>query len=239
MRKFWKVVMVTVALLLVAVTTASAVSVNRSPDATLPHSPELNQADYWGDQCTKVEWDGEADAGFFSFPHTLIVIKSGQWNFVWYNTVSGWYGTPTFQGVSHFIYCDGEVPTPTPTPTPTVTPTPDVCHIELGPRECEKAGGEYVGDEVGYCDCGDPTPTPTPKPCFEVYELIGKRYNCYLLRNRNLDDNPNVLPVRYDGTDYMYDLCSTVYTCGGVKTLEFEWTGKWNSLCKTPCMECE
>lgn len=97
---------------LMIVGTAYAVFVNRTPDATIPHSPELNQASYWGDNCFKNEGpfiDPDPSVITLGSPHSVVVLKSATNNFVWFDTVPGKYGTPTEQDVSHLIYCNAEV----------------------------------------------------------------------------------------------------------------------------------
>ena len=81
------------------------------------------------------------------------------------------------------------------------------------------------------------------KPCeWEMYVLKGTQYDCYLTRNRTLGDMKTELPSRFDGTDYMQSLCA-LYDCtpeGWVKRLDFGWTGRWTTTCKTPqpCTAC-
>lgn len=92
--------------------TAYAVTVNRTPDATIPHSPELNQASYWGESCYKVEAplvDPDPSVATLGSPHSVVVLKSATNNFVWFDAAPGLYGTPTEQDVSHLIYCNAEV----------------------------------------------------------------------------------------------------------------------------------
>ncbi len=74
---------------------------------------------------------------------------------------------------------------------------------------------------------------------WNMYKLIGTRYNCYLNRNYKLNDTSSKLPSRFNGTDYMYGLCA-LYNCDGTKRLDFEWTGKWKATCETlpPCVKC-
>lgn len=241
MKKFFKVLLVMVVISSVVVGTAFAlVYVNRSPNAMHPSAPELNDPNFWGDECEKLEDGFEGDVYFLSSSKRILIIKSGVWNFVWSNPTAGFYGTPLLQGnqepqdVSHVIVCELEE-TPTPTPTTPVTPTdtPTFTPTPTGtPTETPTPTPTGTPTET-------PTPTPTGTPCVDiVYVLKGLRYDCYLNINPNTDD-PSVLPLRYDGTDYMYDLCATVYTCTGSYLSTFEWTGEWEALCKVPCLDCE
>ena len=77
------------------------------------------------------------------------------------------------------------------------------------------------------------------KPCDWIYVLEGTRYDCWLLRNSSLGDGRANLPDRYDGTDYMFGLCS-LKNCDGTMRLGFEWTGKWTTTCEhpAPCTAC-
>ena len=99
-------------LLAVVALATYANSVNRSPDATFPHSPELNHTDYWGENCRKYESGFDGDVGHMPAGYTLLVLKAGRSHFVWYNPAAGDYGTPTYQDISHSIVCRGEVDPP-------------------------------------------------------------------------------------------------------------------------------
>lgn len=98
-----------IALLVLAVPiAASATTVNRSPDATFPHSSELNKPEYWGENCVKYERGFDGSVGHLPSGYSLLVLKAGQNNFVWYNPPAGDYGTPDFKDISHSIVCRGE-----------------------------------------------------------------------------------------------------------------------------------
>lgn len=94
---------------LVGTAVAYAGTVNRSPDATFPHSSELNKVDYWGENCTKYEEGFDGSVGHMPAGYSLLVLKAGTENFVWFNPPAGDYGTPSFQDISHSIVCRGEV----------------------------------------------------------------------------------------------------------------------------------
>lgn len=74
------------------------------------------------------------------------------------------------------------------------------------------------------------------KKCDWIYVLRGSRYNCYL--NKSAGDTKTVLPLRYNGTDYMDELCR-LRNCDGTPRLDFGWTGKWTTVCSVPeCTAC-
>ena len=81
------------------------------------------------------------------------------------------------------------------------------------------------------------------KPCeWQMYILQGLYYDCFLVRNDFLGDTEYTLPSRFDGTDYMFNLCA-LYDCtpdGWELRLPFEWTGEWGTTCEPPrpCDEC-
>ncbi|MHA2428849.1 MAG: hypothetical protein ACXADB_12575 [Candidatus Hermodarchaeia archaeon] len=108
-----------VALLLLSTTVAFATTVNRTPDLTIPFTPEANQASYWGENCYKNEGpftDPDQSLVTLGSPHSVVVLKSATFNFVWFDTEPGKYGTPTEKDVSHLIYCNDEIPPPPPPP---------------------------------------------------------------------------------------------------------------------------
>ena len=89
----------------------------------------------------------------------------------------------------------------------------------------------------------EPLTEEKKKPCeWQMYILQGLYYDCFLVRNDTLGDTEDVLPLRYDGTDYMFQLCS-LYTCtdnGWEFRFPFEWTGEWGTTCEPPrpCDDC-
>jgi hypothetical protein len=113
MKKILFAILVVVLAGLIGVSIAWADSVNRTPDATFPHSSELNKPEYWGDNCTKYESGFDGDVGTMPSGYSLLVLKAGTQNFVWYNPTAGDYGTPNFKDISHSIVCRGETPEPT------------------------------------------------------------------------------------------------------------------------------
>ena len=339
MKKFWKVTLIAVALLVLTATTAFAISINRSPDSTLPMTPEANRASYWGENCTKVDGSvGDGNYGRFSNPHSLIVLKSATWNFVWENTVAGYYGTPTEQDVSHYIYCDGETYSPCDETVPftgawsnwkridrkitpwfdngvewerTITSTfrrtrtvgftdardsQHICSSQVekafkrtvttqtrpysdcystvaGDKEygdwydvTDVTWNDWVGDnnsrtrtgsklvardwsqnfydvnnsemvcsvEEGTQQRGQLLREKEDAPCVGMYlftPTTERDFPCFLNRNP-LTDSPWQLPERFDGTNYMYSLCSTVYHCDSITYDEtFNWDGEWQFVC--------
>ena len=80
-----------------------------------------------------------------------------------------------------------------------------------------------------------------------MYLLEGRRYPCYLNLNPKTDSR-DILPDRFNGTDYMYDLCGVVYTCEGTYITDFEWVGadeygangEWEFVCDwRECLDCD
>jgi hypothetical protein len=109
MNKWSKALLVLgVAVLLLIPSIAMATTINRSPDATFPHSSALNHPSYWGENCRKYESGFYGDYAYLPSGYTLLVLKSAQSHFVWYNPPGGFYGTPTEQDISHSIACRGE-----------------------------------------------------------------------------------------------------------------------------------
>ena len=113
-------VIVMLALVLVTVAFADPI-INRTPDATYPHSSDLNHPEYWGENCQKYEEGFDGDVATMPPGYSLLVLKAGQSNFVWFNPADGLYGTPSFQDISHSIVCRGDIPIPHPPYSKTFT----------------------------------------------------------------------------------------------------------------------
>ena len=91
---------------------------------------------------------------------------------------------------------------------------------------------ERVIDVPGhYSDPVCATPEEKKGCAFTQYILQGN-HPCYLQRGEN--DKKSELPARYDGTEYMQNLCKL---CDGT---EFKWNGKFITTCEAfePCPEC-
>ena len=100
--------------------------------------------------------------------------------------------------------------------------TGDLCYVEDG---LQKLGKLFVEEKEEQCD-------------WKMYVLEGRYSKCYLIPNAN--DVKGELPSRFDGTDYMYRLCS-LYDCtpdGWELRHEFQWTGEWSTTCHEP-VECD
>lgn len=126
-----------------------------------------------------------------------------------------------------------EVPTGYVKPGRRCLPSPEL------PPVCEDESAINFGGPLP-CEFEPPLPPPpAPKCIVNWYELVGQTYNCYLPRNWKTDKQ-NVLPSRYDGTDYMQNECNKLYTCqDGWTTGEFIWTGKVNFKCNLRCLTCK
>jgi hypothetical protein len=116
MKKLGIAILVVILAGLIGTTMAIASTENRTPDATIPQNSLLNEASYWGEGCIKYDddvWEPRAtNIGYMPAGYSLLVLKAGQFNFVWYNPAEGNYGTPTLQNISHSIVCRGEVHEP-------------------------------------------------------------------------------------------------------------------------------
>ena len=108
----------------------------------------------------------------------------------------------------------------------------DVAYIYLAQTSCANCLSYIKVKFKTDCDWG--------------YELKGTTHNCYLNKNFNIPvpDTKSKLPLRYDGTDYMFDLCVwNIPDCDGniIKTVPFNWVDEeWSTYCKPlpPCVDC-
>lgn len=85
-------------------------------------NPEENDPAYWGANCFKVEFDGDARFLQVDADYALVVIKAATINHTFYDVRAGDI-LPVPQGISHVIYCEEETPSTTSTTAPPVTTT--------------------------------------------------------------------------------------------------------------------
>ena len=99
-------------------------------------SSESNNADYWGDNCSKTEWNGEDETYVLEHDYALVVVKSGSGEFantefanasagetVWADVNGNGVYDDDDKGISHIIFCDEQVTTTTTTDVVTTTDT--------------------------------------------------------------------------------------------------------------------
>jgi cell division septation protein DedD len=172
-----------IAVALLAPATASAATIWATPDHNTAGGPDRNQADFWGDDCTKLPEGGLGSTFVLDKDYDQVIVKAGSDesvpdgpNTVFLNPKAGetvWADSNADgvfdqgdKGISHIIVCgpgEEETPTPTDTPTatptdtPTATPTDDVQPTET-PTDTPTA---------------TPTDTPTATPTTQVEGISG------------------------------------------------------------------
>ena len=81
-----------VAIAVPSLATASAVTVNTSPDSIEKFTPSQNETSGWPD-CAgglKVDLDGQGKYTYtLTSPASLLVLKAATWNFIWNNPSAG------------------------------------------------------------------------------------------------------------------------------------------------------
>jgi hypothetical protein len=134
-----------IAVALLAPATASAATIWATPDHNTAGGPDRNQADFWGDNCTKLPEGNLGSTFVLDHDYDLVIVKAGSDqsvpdgpNTVFVNPKAGetvWADSNADgvfdqgdKGISHIIVCgpgdeETSTPTATPTDTPTATPT--------------------------------------------------------------------------------------------------------------------
>jgi hypothetical protein len=100
------------------------------------HSSDANSESYWGDNCSKTEWNGEDETYVLEHDYALVVVKSGSGEFantefanasagetVWADVNGNGVYDDDDKGISHIIFCDEQVTTTTTTDVVTTTDT--------------------------------------------------------------------------------------------------------------------
>jgi len=166
-----------IAVALLAPATASAATIWATPDHNTAGGPDRNQADFWGDDCTKLPEGGLGSTFVLDKDYDQVIVKAGSDesvpdgpNTVFLNPKAGetvWADSNADgvfdqgdKGISHIIVCGpGEEETPTPTDTPTATPTATPTDTPTAtPTDTPTA---TPTDEVQPTE----TPTATPTEC--------------------------------------------------------------------------
>ena len=91
-------------------------------------SADANHEDFWGDNCTKSEWNGEDETYVLDKDYGLVVVKAGSGEFantefenasagetVWADVNGNGVYDDADKGISHIIFCDAEETTTTTT----------------------------------------------------------------------------------------------------------------------------
>jgi hypothetical protein len=170
-----------IAVALLAPATASAATIWATPDHNTAGGPDRNQADFWGDDCTKLPEGGLGSTFVLDKDYDQVIVKAGSDesvpdgpNTVFLNPKAGetvWADSNADgvfdqgdKGISHIIVCGpGEEETPTPTDTPTATPTdtPTATPTDTPTATPTDTPTATPTDEVQPTE----TPTATPTEC--------------------------------------------------------------------------
>jgi len=171
-----------IAVALLAPATASAATIWATPDHNTAGGPDRNQADFWGDDCTKLPEGGLGSTFVLDKDYDQVIVKAGSDesvpdgpNTVFLNPKAGetvWADSNADgvfdqgdKGISHIIVCGpGEEETPTPTDTPTATPTdtPTATPTDTPTATPTDTPTATPTDDVQPTETPTDTPTATP-----------------------------------------------------------------------------
>jgi hypothetical protein len=135
-------------------------------------SSDANNEGYWGDNCSKSEWNGEDQTYVLENDYALVVVKAGSGEFantefanasagetVWADVNGNGVYDDADKGISHIIFCEAEETTTTTTDTETTdTETTATETTDTETTDTETTDTETTATETTDTETTETTP---------------------------------------------------------------------------------